>query len=133
MPGLAAKPIVDVLITVADVDDDSAWLPDLQAAGYRLHISEPGHRLLRARDDAVNVHVWPDGGAEARDQLAFRDRLRSSARLRHAYEALKRELADRPWPTVDDYADAKGPFIARALASAPPRALVSAPSYPTNR
>jgi len=120
VPGLAAKPIVDVLLTVDDIDDEPSWLPPLEAAGYQLHITEPGHRLLRRpTDDGVNLHVWAEGRDEPRDHLFFRDQLRCSARLRRAYEELKRELAEHPWPTVDHYADAKGPFIASVLASAP--------------
>jgi GrpB-like predicted nucleotidyltransferase (UPF0157 family) len=119
VPGLSAKPIVDVMVTVTDAEDDAAWLPALEAAGYALAVREPGHRMLRPADGAVNVHVWSAGGEEERRRLLFRERLRRSRRLRRDYEDLKRRLAERPWPSVDAYADAKGPFIERALAGRP--------------
>ena len=115
VPGLSAKPIVDVMVTVTDADDDADWLPVLEAAGYTVVVREPGHRMLRPADGAVNLHVWSAGGDDERRQLLFRERLRRSARLRRDYEALKHRLAERPWPSVDAYADAKGPFIERAL------------------
>jgi GrpB-like predicted nucleotidyltransferase (UPF0157 family) len=116
VPGLKAKPVVDVMVTVADVDADAAWLPALEAAGYVLAVRERRHCLLRTADGAVEVHVWTAGSDDERRQLLFRERLRRSPRLRRQYEALKRELAERPWPTADAYAEAKGPFIERALA-----------------
>jgi len=116
VPGLSAKPIVDVLVGVTDVDEEAAWLPGLEAAGYSVVVREPGHRMLRPPDGGVNLHIWPAGGDEERRLLLFRERLRRSPRLRREYDALKRRLAERPWPSVDAYADAKGPFIERALA-----------------
>ena len=98
--GLAAKPIVDILVTVLDADDEGAFVEALVSAGYVLRVREPGHRLFRTPDVAVHVHVLADSDPEADRYLIFRDRLRSSAEDRIAYERLKRELAPRDWPEI---------------------------------
>lgn len=123
VPGLAAKPIIDVLLVVADSADEAAWLPDLEAGGYRLVVREPDwheHRVLKGPDTDVNLHVFSPGAGEIRRMLAFRDHLRIDAGDRAAYLAAKADLAARTWAHVQDYADAKGEvveaIIARALA-----------------
>ena len=115
VPGLAAKPIVDVLVTVADPEDDGAFVPALQGAGYVLRVREPGHRMLRTPARDVQIHVWADDGAEVDRHLTFRDRLRGSPERRREYEQLKRKLAKRDWPDVNHYANAKSPFIESVL------------------
>lgn len=116
--GLVAKPIVDVDVSVADVEDEPAYLPALLAAGYELRVRETGHRLVRTPARDVHVHVCSAGSAWERDHLAFRDRLRASASDRAAYAALKQELAARDWPDMNAYAEAKGALIAEILARA---------------
>jgi GrpB-like predicted nucleotidyltransferase (UPF0157 family) len=118
VPGLAAKPIVDILVAVADPDHESAYVADLERAGYVLRVLEPGHRMLRTPELDVHVHVWREGDEEIRRTLAFRDRLRSSAEDRRAYEELKRELATREWDDFNHYAAAKGSLIQAILARA---------------
>ena len=119
VPGLAAKPIVDVLVAVADAEDD-AVVAALEGAGYVLRVREPGHRMVRTPELDVHVHVWRDGSDEARKDIAFRDRLRASAEDRAAYERLKRELAPRDWEDLNAYAAAKGPLIEAILSRAAP-------------
>lgn len=111
VPGLAAKPIVDILVAVDDPDDEAAFVPALEAAGYVLRVREPGHRMLRTPELDVHVHVWRDGSPDMAKDLAFRDRLRASAADREAYERLKRSLAQRDWDDMNRYAEAKGPLI----------------------
>ena len=120
VPGLAAKPIIDILVAVPDPDDEAALAPPLTAAGYELRVREPGHRMFRTPGRDVHVHVWRDGDDEARRQLVFRDRLRRSPEHRAAYERLKRELATREWRDMNEYADAKGELIAEILAADEP-------------
>jgi GrpB-like predicted nucleotidyltransferase (UPF0157 family) len=60
VPGPAAKPIIDVLVTVADVEDEPRYLPALQGAGYVLRVREPGHRLVRAADGDVTAGLVGD-------------------------------------------------------------------------
>jgi GrpB-like predicted nucleotidyltransferase (UPF0157 family) len=127
VPGLAAKPIVDVLVAVADPDDDAAIVGPLERAGYVLRVREPGHRMLRTAELDVHVHVWAHGSRDVERHLAFRDRLRTDAASRAAYEALKRDLARREWDDMNAYADAKGELIeailtrSRLRPTSPPR------------
>lgn len=106
VPGLAAKPIVDILVEVATLDGI-----DLEPAGYVLRVREDGHRMFRTPELDVQIHVWPTGSPDLERHIAFRDRLRASPEDRAAYEALKRELATRDWPDLNHYAEAKGPLI----------------------
>ena len=118
VPGLAAKPIIDVLVTVTDPDDEAAFAPRLQAAGYELRVREPGHRMLRTPERDVHVHVLRDGDEEVARHLVFRDRLRSSPDDRAEYERLKRTLAAHEWDDMNHYAEAKSPLIEAILARA---------------
>jgi GrpB-like predicted nucleotidyltransferase (UPF0157 family) len=114
VPGLAAKPIVDVVLAVADSSDEAAYVPALEAAGFVLRIREPGwhaHRMLKGSDTDVNLHVFTAGSPEIDRMLAFRDRLRASDEHRERYEAAKRQLAARRWAYVQHYADAKSTVI----------------------
>jgi GrpB-like predicted nucleotidyltransferase (UPF0157 family) len=115
VPGLAAKPIIDVLLTIDDPEDERAYAPALLDLGYELRVREPGHRMFRPPSRDAHVHVWAEGSREHRDHLLFRDRLRQSATDRDAYAQLKRELAAEDWPDVNYYAEAKGAFINEIL------------------
>jgi GrpB-like predicted nucleotidyltransferase (UPF0157 family) len=115
--GLAAKPIVDVMVTVDDADDESSYLSRLEAAGYSLRVREPGHRMFRTPELDVHVHVWSAGSDDEARHLAFRDRLRSNARDRRDYEQTKRDLADR-FRDMNAYADAKSDVIERIMRQA---------------
>jgi GrpB-like predicted nucleotidyltransferase (UPF0157 family) len=115
VPGLEAKPIIDVQVSVCDVDQDSLYVTPLEAAGYILRIRETGHRLLRTPARDVHVHVWPAASGDERRHLLFRDWLRHSRQDREAYEALKRELALQDWEDRQHYAEAKGPLIAEIM------------------
>lgn len=116
VPGLLAKPIIDVLVTLlTDVEDEARYLPNLIAAGYLLRVREPGHRMLRTPDLDVHVHVWPKDAAAVKATLAFRDRLRADVADRDLYAGTKQALARRDWPTMNHYADAKTDIINRIL------------------
>ncbi len=124
VPGLAAKPVVDIDLVVADSSDEQAYVPELEAAGYVLHIREPDwfeHRLFKGPDTGVNVHTFSEGCEEVDRMVAFRDHLRANDADRELYLAAKRELAAREWRYVQNYADAKSDVIgeinARALGS----------------
>jgi GrpB-like predicted nucleotidyltransferase (UPF0157 family) len=125
VPGLAAKPIIDVLVTVEHPGNQALAAP-LRDAGYELRVREPGHRMFRTAALDVHVHVWAAGDPEVERLLRFRDRLRESAEDRVAYERLKRDLAQRNWSDMNEYADAKGPLIEAILArssATPPSTL----------
>lgn len=123
VPGLAAKPIIDIVLVVPDSADESAYVPQLEAAGYVLRIREPDwheHRLFKGPDTNVNVHTFSPDCPEIERMVAFRDWLRTHDEDRDLYERTKRELAAREWRYVQHYADAKTEvveaIIDRALA-----------------
>jgi GrpB-like predicted nucleotidyltransferase (UPF0157 family) len=114
VPGLAAKPIIDILLVVPDSADEPSYLPPLEPAGYVLRIREPGwfeHRMFKGPDTDINLHVFSTGAAEIDRMLLFRDRLRATAADRDLYRQAKRELAQRTWRHVQHYADAKTAVI----------------------
>jgi GrpB-like predicted nucleotidyltransferase (UPF0157 family) len=121
VPGLAAKPIVDILLVVDDAADESSYLPDLEAAGYVLRVREPDwyqHRMLRTRAKDVHVHVYSPDSPEIGRNLLLRDRLRGNAADRALYDRTKRRLAARTWATMQHYAEAKTEVIGAILARA---------------
>lgn len=121
VPGLAAKPFIDMVLTVADTTDEAAYVPPLETLGYVLRIREPDwyeHRFLRRADAPFQVHVFGAGCPEIDRMLQFRDRLRSDADDRALYERTKRELAARRWAHVQHYADAKADVVADILTRA---------------
>jgi len=121
VPGLAAKPIVDILLVVADSGDEAAYLPAMEAAGYELRVREPDwneHRMFVNAERTAQVHVLSAGNAEIERYLIFRDRLRTDEADRELYERTKRELARRGWRYVQNYADAKGPVVEEIIAHA---------------
>ncbi len=121
VPGLAAKPVIDIVLVVPDSADEPAYVPSLARAGYRLTIREPDwfeHRLLKGPDTDVNLHVFTAGSAEVEQMLRFRDRLRTDAGDRELYERTKRTLAARKWRHVQHYADAKSEVVRAILGRA---------------
>ena len=114
VPGLAAKPIIDILLIVGDSGDEPAYLPPLERAGYSLRIREPQwheHRMLCGETPSTHLHVYSKDCPEIARILAFRDRLRCDPAERALYAAVKRDLAMRTWAFVQDYADAKSAVI----------------------
>jgi GrpB-like predicted nucleotidyltransferase (UPF0157 family) len=121
VPGLAAKPIIDVVLVVPDSADERAYLPALESAGYALRAREPDwfeHRMFKGPDTDINVHVFSAGAAEADRMLLFRDWLRDHESERAEYLAVKRELARRTWRHVQHYADAKSVVVRQILGRA---------------
>lgn len=123
VPGLSAKPIIDIVVAVQDSADEAAYVPAMEAAGYILRIREPEwleHRVFKGPDMAANIHAFTYGEPEIERMLAFRDWLRTHDEERALYERTKRELAARDWKYVQHYADAKTEvveaIIARAMA-----------------
>jgi len=122
VPGLAAKPIIDILIVVQDSADESAYLPRLEAAGYVLRVREPDwneHRMFRTHEKDVHIHIYSDGCPEIQRNLTFRDRLRRNSEDCRRYEQTKRELAAKEWPDMNAYAEAKTEVIESIIAASP--------------
>lgn len=115
VPGLAAKPVVDVQVTVPDLDGAVARL---EPVGYLLRARDPDHRCLPGR--GANVHLYEPGHPELEAHRRFRDLLRADPAARQRYEDLKRSLAGRVWPDMNHYAEAKGPLIRELLSSRGP-------------
>jgi GrpB-like predicted nucleotidyltransferase (UPF0157 family) len=119
--GLAAKPIVDILLVVEDSGDEASYLPALEGAGYVLRVREPDldeHRMFRTPEEDVHVHVYSSGSEEIGRYLLLRDHLRKDEGDRELYAQTKRELAKKDWPSVDHYAEAKTEVIEGIFARA---------------
>ena len=112
VPGLAAKPVIDVLVTVEDITAEEDYLAPLLDAGYELRVREPGHRLVRTPARDVHVHVLGSDDQAADDYLLFRDRLRADREDRDLYERTKRGLIGQDWADTNAYAEAKTEVIA---------------------
>ena len=114
VPGLSAKPIIDMLLVVKNSANEEAYVPALERVGYVLRIREIDwhqHRMFKGRDTDINLHVFSFGCSEIERVLLFRDWLRGNASDRKLYERTKLTLADRKWKYVQNYADAKTEII----------------------
>lgn len=121
VPGLAAKPILDIVLVVADSGDEPAYVPPLEQAGYVLRNREPGwyeHRMFRHVDPAVNLHVFSTNCEETERLLRMRNWLRANEDDRELYARTKRDLAERDWKYMKNYADAKSEVVEHMLARA---------------
>jgi GrpB-like predicted nucleotidyltransferase (UPF0157 family) len=115
VPGLAAKPIIDMLLTVADVTDEAAYVPALEATELELRVREPEHRMLRTPARDVHLHVYEPAHAAVRDYLDLRDWLTVDSADRELYAVTKRRLSQHSWRDMNDYADAKSDVIRDVL------------------
>jgi GrpB-like predicted nucleotidyltransferase (UPF0157 family) len=119
--GLAAKPVIDILIGLADFALADVMVPKIVALGYdyieKYNVIMPFRRFLIRETEGLRTHqihmVEIDGEFWNR-HLLFRDYLRANPPLMQEYGALKRQLAERDWEDVNQYADAKTEFIRRA-------------------
>lgn len=112
VPGLGAKPIVDMLLVVADVEAEGSYLPGSLGARYELRVRERGHRMVRTAERDVHVHVLSEGDSEIGEYLLFRDQLRVDESDRVLYESVKRGLLEGEWADMNDYAEAKSQVVA---------------------
>jgi GrpB-like predicted nucleotidyltransferase (UPF0157 family) len=114
VPGLAAKPIIDVNLVVADSGDEPAYVPDLEASGFTLRVREPEweqHRVLVVEDPKTNLHVFSPGSGEPARTRMFRDWLRDHPDDRAEYGALKTALATQGFAEVMDYNNHKAALV----------------------
>lgn len=127
VPGLAAKPIIDILVGVRSLEGSRACFEPLEQIGYLYapYLSAEMHWFCKPNPSrrTHHLHLVPQGSKRYVDELAFRDRLRSDPSVAEEYLALKQRLAGRFANDRDAYTNAKSAFICRALrkASAPPR------------
>ncbi|WP_146363932.1 GrpB family protein [Arthrobacter yangruifuii] len=118
VPGLAAKPIIDIVVTVEDITAEEDYLDPLLAAGYELRVREPRHRLVRTPERDVHVHLYERNDPAIGEYLLLRDHLRRNIDDRVLYERTKRALLDKTWDDMNDYADAKTEVIVAIKARA---------------
>jgi GrpB-like predicted nucleotidyltransferase (UPF0157 family) len=96
VPGLAAKPVIDIDLTVADPEREQDYVPALETVGFRLVIREPwryGHRALVADEPRCNLHVFGFDSPEPVKHRIFRDWLQGNPAERDRYATTKREAA----------------------------------------
>jgi GrpB-like predicted nucleotidyltransferase (UPF0157 family) len=121
VPGLAAKPTVDLILSVPDSAREDAYAPALESAGFVLRIRESGwfeHRMFKGPDTDLNLHVFSSGCPEIDRMLMFRDWLRTNATDRDLYARSKLALSQKEWTSVQDYADSKTALIEEILTRA---------------
>jgi GrpB-like predicted nucleotidyltransferase (UPF0157 family) len=114
VPGLAAKPVIDVQVSVPHIEDELAYVPPIKGLGVALRTRDSVHRFFRPASGSpreVHIHVCDAGSEWERQHLLFRDFLRADDATRDAYAALKRDLADRYHDDRITYTDAKSNFI----------------------
>jgi GrpB-like predicted nucleotidyltransferase (UPF0157 family) len=118
VPGLSAKPIIDIAIEVRAFSDGYLCVAGLVEIGYRHRIIEelPGrHYFSKGEPRTHQIHLYEKGNEHLRRQLAFRDLLRGNESVRNEYQRLKEELADAHKTDKLAYAAAKTEFIERVL------------------
>jgi GrpB-like predicted nucleotidyltransferase (UPF0157 family) len=121
VPNLPAKPIIDILLVVADSANEGDYAGTLENAGYRLRTREPEwyeHRMFKGPANRVNLHVLSAGCPEIDRMLIFRDWLRTNEDDRELYARSKRALAEQHWKYTQNYADAKTPVIEEIMSRA---------------
>jgi GrpB-like predicted nucleotidyltransferase (UPF0157 family) len=122
VPGLPAKPIVDILVGVEDLESSRACFEPLSRLEYLYapYRSEEMHWFCKPHPDrrTHHLHLIPATGRRYAEELAFRDRLRADPDTAVAYAALKRDLAERFPDDRDAYTEAKGDFIRDVLGEA---------------
>jgi GrpB-like predicted nucleotidyltransferase (UPF0157 family) len=121
VPGLCAKPLIDMLLVVTNTAEEATYVPDMEAAGYVLRIREPDwyeHRMFKGPDTDINMHAFSYGCVEIERMLRFRNWLRANSADRTLYARRKRELAQQTWEFTQDYADAKSAVVEDILTRA---------------
>jgi GrpB-like predicted nucleotidyltransferase (UPF0157 family) len=122
VPGLAAKPVIDIQVSVEDLFDEAAYVPAIESVGIQLRSRDDEHRFFRpfeGRPREVHVHVCSAGSDWERRHLVFVAYLRADAEARDAYLKAKQSAAAR-W--ADDriaYTEAKDVVIREILERAP--------------
>lgn len=122
VPGLAAKPVLDIQVAVPDLTDEPTYGPALESLGLILRAREPDHRFFRppaGEPRTVHVHVCEIGSTWESDHVRFRDALRGSPETAHAYAVLKQHLGETVGQDRGAYNRGKSDFIRSVLAAKP--------------
>ncbi len=118
VPGLSAKPVIDLMVEIPDIEHASACIPPLQALGYAFidHPENIDRRFFRKGSPrSYHLHLVQQNSQALQDHLDFREALRTDVALRQRYQLLKEELADRFSSERKAYTDHKGDFVVAAL------------------
>ena len=121
VPGLMAKPIIDILLVVEDAGKEEDYMDDLCRHGYILRVREAdfeNHHMFKGPDTDIHLHVFSKGSKEIEKYLLFRNYLRLHDDARELYENTKKELAKKTWKYVQNYADAKSEVVQKILGDA---------------
>jgi GrpB-like predicted nucleotidyltransferase (UPF0157 family) len=121
VPGLAAKPIIDMIAGVRDLEEARAAFHTLLSHSYRYAPHRPeAHRFAKPSltETTHGLHLTEPGSALWRERLAFRDALRNDGALAAEYESLKQHLAAEHPRELEAYTGGKRAFVARVLAGA---------------
>ena len=119
IPNLPAKPVIDLQLSVPDIEDETSYRPALESLGLVLRQRAPDHRFFRPPAGAprtVHVHVCAAGSRWEHDHVRFRDLLRERPDLAAEYGRLKIDLAQRFPHDRAAYNSGKSAFIASAVA-----------------
>lgn len=114
VPGLAAKPVIDIQVSVPDVEDEDAFRAAIEGLGFELRWTEPGHRYFRPPPGLPRlhqIHVCSHASPWERVHVLFRDYLRAHPDVAARYVAIKRDVATQHPRDRVAYNDAKAPFI----------------------
>src|SRR4051794_1942089 len=118
--GLDAKPVIDILAGVRDLESARACFGPLARLGYVYAPYLPDEMHWFCKPDPArrthHLHLVPNGSPRHRDELAFRDRLRADPRLAADYATLKHQLAERHPNDREAYTKGKAQFIQQAVA-----------------
>jgi GrpB-like predicted nucleotidyltransferase (UPF0157 family) len=121
VPGLAAKPVIDIQVSIADLDDEAGYVPQIEALGVQLRSRDRWHRYFRpfpGRPRDVQIHVCAADSRWERDHILFRDYLRAHPDARAAYAAAKLRAAVNWRDDRLAYTDAKTAVIQEIMAAA---------------
>lgn len=121
VPGLIAKPIIDILLVVEDAGKEEDYVDDLVAHGYILRIKEPdfeNHHMFLGPDTDIHLHVFSQDSKEIEKYLLFRNYLRNHQEAKEFYANTKKALAKKKWKYVQNYADAKSDVVQQIMDAA---------------
>lgn len=121
VPGLIAKPIIDILLVVEDAGKEEDYVVDLVSHGYILRIKEPdfeNHHMFLGPDTDIHLHVFSQGSKEIEKYLLLRNYLRAHQEARELYANTKKTLAKKKWKYVQNYADAKSDVVQQIMDAA---------------
>ncbi|MFJ8071401.1 GrpB family protein [Peribacillus sp. NPDC096447] len=121
--GLGAKPILDIMAGVQQLDEADTFIEPLKSIGYEFvpHKEFPERRFFRKgqwRAGTHHLHIYRFGSEQWKNQLSFRDYLRSHPDVRKQYQELKLSLAQKHPGDIVEYTKAKAPFILNVMKNA---------------